>query len=88
MRSGVRPGRQTEREERDSGVATVGVGSVCSTLCTGRGQVHHTPAQVSRPYPGHSKPAIIRCVLAQTGAFMLAYITSAAAATILTAADR
>ena len=28
MRSGVRPGRQTEREERDSGVATVGVGSV------------------------------------------------------------
>ena len=89
MRSGVRPGRQTEREERDSGVATVGVGSVCSTLCTGRGQVHHTPAQVSRPYPGHRVPTLHSSgVLWQTGEFMLAYITSAAAATILTAADR
>ena len=62
--------------------------AVYAAHCALGGDRYTTPAQVSRPYPGHSKPAIIRCVLAQTGAFMLAYITSAAAATILTAADR
>ena len=45
MRSGVRPGRQTEREERDSGVATVGVGSVAHWA--GTGTLAHTSTSVT-----------------------------------------
>ena len=83
MRSGVRPGRQTEREERDSGVATVGVGSVARCALggdryTGTHQ-HKCHAHILDTANLHSSGVL-------TNWDIYLHITSAVAATILTAA--
>ena len=72
MRSGVRPGRQTEREERDSGVATVGVGSVARCALGGD---RYTGTHQHKCHAHILDTANIHPVFWHTGAFMLAYIS-------------